>query len=198
MKRLLAVCLFGTTLACPATSAFASPASPSRSGPPLVLQTPPQAPTGSLWVDASLVGLTAMLGWRLVGLLSPWLGQGAQASDGLAAGAAVALVWGLPTVGLVTYRDSPLALDLLAVSGAGALLGIGGGLLLTRGLSLTGLSDPTAQAVAMGVGQGLGTAVAFHTYREARPGLTGLDRLPAKRRDDPIDDWKFWRERRNP
>ena len=83
---------------------------------------------------------------------------------------------------------------------SGGLVGLGIGYLLTAGL---GGSAPTSldaglKAAAMAIGQGLGSATGYQVFQAYKPAATDLDRLPAHRTDDPIDDWNLRRERINP
>jgi hypothetical protein len=174
----------------------------AQAGPPLAPPPPVAGPSAlDLAIDVALPTLASYVALRYViaglptgadpttGLASP--GTGYLASGILLAGLAA------PPVALVAYRERPFALDMALAAFAGGLLGAGVGYGGAR-LAGAGTPSPDLLALAMAVGQGLGTATAYHLYRTTKATATDLDRLPADRKDDPIDDWKIQRERRNP
>lgn len=120
-----------------------------------------------------------------------------QSSVGLLTGAVLLAGLSAPPAALIAYRERPFAFDMLLASFAGGMAGLGMGFGAAR-LASGGVPSPELLAGAMALGQGLGAAASYHLYRGHKATATDLDRLPAKRKDDPIDDWKFWRERRNP
>jgi hypothetical protein len=152
----------------------------------------------SLALDLALPVAVGWLGWRGLQAAGPALTPSAVFGGGLAAGilgGAIAACVALPPAALVGVREHPFALDVAAASATGGLLGLGAGFGVTR---LLAPGDAGWLVTGLALGQGIGVASAYHMYRAARGTARDLDRLPAKRTDDPIDDWKFFRERRHP
>ncbi|MEB3222112.1 MAG: hypothetical protein VKS61_08560 [Candidatus Sericytochromatia bacterium] len=189
-------CLLAWTLAWGGggTAAFAA-------APPLVLAPaePLAVPDGwSVAADVALPTAVGWLAWRGLQAAGPALTPDAAFGGGLASGllgGALAACVAAPPAALVALRERPFTLDVAAASATGGLLGMAAALGITRVLAP---GDAGWLVTGLALGQGLGAASAFHLYRTSKGEARDLDRLPARRTDDPIDDWKFWRERRNP
>lgn len=174
----------------------------AQAGPPLA--PPPAVPAPSALdfaIDALLPSAASYLALRFV------VGGTAPRPDpttGVASGAVGLFTGGVmlaglaaPPIALVAYRERPFALDMALASFAGGLAGLGIGYGAAR-LASGGAAAPDLLALSMALGQGLGAASAYHLYRLNKADAKDLNRLPAQRKDDPIDDWKLWRERRTP
>jgi hypothetical protein len=169
---------------------------------PLVLAPPPVV----AWPDPASLALDVAL---------PALGSGAMLMlVGNASGnvytqyGAMAGALGVPPAVLVGFRDRPFAMDSYFAATSGGVLG----LLMGFGLSFlvspqqltpaalpgetAGGPDPaaTTRLVMMALGQGLGAAGGYVLYQHAKPLLEDLNRLPAHRKDDPLN-WDRWKER---
>lgn len=192
------------TLGMPAWAAPASEPVPSIA--PLPLVTVPASVPGPMegLIDVAVPTLTSagLLYLTVNTGLAGWLGAGGVFGQ-------VAVLGGVTTVppaALVAVRGGRFAADGFFAAYSGGVVGLVGGLLAARALTgapigLASDVDPGQMAWRVGlmaVGQGLGTAAGFHLYRGFKGTAVDLDRLPAKRVDDPIEDWKIWRERRNP
>jgi hypothetical protein len=103
-----------------------------------------------------------------------------------------------PAALLVNRREPRFALDNFIASAAGGVLGLGAAFGLSRGFTAGQPLEPLWFALALGAGQGLGTVWAYHAYQDNKPQLRDLNQLPLQRTDDPIEDWRFWQERRTP
>ena len=187
------------TLAALTTWFLAAPAF-AEVGPPLA--PAPSAPAPSVLdfaVDALLPGVVSYLALGYVVKASaPGVGlDPVVPAPAYLTTAALAVGLAAPPAALVAYRERPFAVDMLLASFAGGMVGLGAGYGAAR-LAGGGVPAPELLALSMAVGQGLATASAYHLYRVHKVTAKDLDRLPVERTDDPIDDWKLWRERRTP
>ncbi len=170
-------------------------------GPPLappVLVAPPAPSPLDFALDALIPSVASYVALRYVvgGAPAPMEGV-APTGNALLAGAVMLAGLSAPPAALIAYRERPFAFDMLLASFAGGMVGLGIGFGAAR-LASGGAAAPEVLALSMAACQGLGAATAYHLYRGHKATATDLDRLPAQRKDDPIDNWKFWRERRNP
>ncbi|MEB3329007.1 MAG: hypothetical protein VKQ33_07225 [Candidatus Sericytochromatia bacterium] len=180
------------------------PAPALAEGPsaPLVLAprgpAEPVPPLLTLAVDLTLPTAVGWLAWRGLQAAGPALTPNAAFGGGLAAsllGGAIAACAAAPPAALVALHGPPFPLDVAAASATGGLVGLAIGFGASR---LLAPGDASWLVTGLAVGQGLGTAATYHLYRATKEAAPDLDRLPARRTDDPIDDWKFFRERRHP
>jgi hypothetical protein len=178
---------------------MASPAS-AESEPIGVLAPPPATSfdTGAWLRDA---GITTAASGTLLGLAAL---DGGQGPIGTLGGAGPVLVVGAVTTlpPGVMFRLAPegFQLDGYMAALSGGLVGLGLAFLLTRGLGGTSPTpwDTGLKVTTMALGQGFAASGAYHLFEAYKPGATDLNKLPEKRTDDPILDWKLWKERRNP
>lgn len=180
--------------------ALATPPAIAAVGPPLAPPPPPASPL-DLAIDALIPTVASYVALRYaVAGLGTGTDPGAVATtpaNGMITGSLMLAGLAAPPAALVAYRERPFAFDVLLASFAGGLVGLGAGFGVAR-VAGAGAPAPDLLALSMAVGQGLAAAGAYHLYRAHKATATDLDKLPANRKDDPIDDWKFWRERRNP
>lgn len=190
-------------LAALTTWALATAPAHADVGPPLA--PAPAAPAASpleLAIDALIPTAASYVALRYavagLGQNAPDQGVAATApANGILTGSLMLAGLAAPPAALVAYRERPFAFDVLLATFAGGLVGLGAGFGVAR-VAGGGAPSPDLLAFSMAVGQGLATAGTYHLYRAHKATATDLDKLPANRKDDPIDDWKFWRERRNP
>ncbi len=198
-SRTTAAALAALLLALAGAPALAAEA-PDRAGAavgPLVVAPPVEGPNAlDLAVDILLPTAAAVAGWTLVAPLMPGASDGQPVNAVYAIGS-TALGLAAPGGALTYLRTKPFAWDMFLVAITGGVVGMATGFLGAR-LATGGKPEPMALAAALGVGEGLGTAAAYHLYRRNKSSLRDLDRLPVDRTDDPIEDWQFWKEKRNP
>lgn len=192
--------LLPTILACGLI--LGAPAAAHAASEPVGVLAVPPAPafeTGAWLRDA---GVATAASGTLLGLAALDGGTGPVGATLGGAGAllVVGAVGALPPGVMIRLAPSGFQLDDYFAGLSGGLVGLGVGYLLTAGLGGTnpGPWDTAAKVAAMAIGQGLGASTGYHLYEAYKPTATDLNKLPENRHDDPIQDWKYYRERRNP
>jgi hypothetical protein len=147
-------------------------------------------------IDVLLPTTAAVAGWSLMAPLVPGASDG-QPVNAVYAFGATALGLAAPGGALTYLRTKPFAWDIFLVAMTGGVVGMATGFLGAR-LATGGKAEPIVLAAALGLGEGFGTAAAYHLYRRNKSSLRDLDRLPDHRTDDSIEDWQLWKEQRNP
>lgn len=177
------------------------PAAAHAASEPVGVLAAPAAPafeTGAWLRDA---GVASAASGTLLGLAA-YGGTGPLGASLGGAGAilVVGAVGALPPGVMIRLAPTGFQLDDYFAGLSGGLVGLGLGYLLTASLGGTspGPGELAAKVVAMALGQGLGASTGYHLYEAYKPSATDLNKLPENRHDDPIQDWKYYRERRNP
>lgn len=174
-------------------------AAPAAAEPPAMIAAP--APTGPSWADYAFdAGLVTLASAVVIAGMAWDAGQGPVGRFGsLGQAAMIAVAVAAPPAALVAIRKEPFdGGAYMAALPAGAI-GLALGMAVARPIVGTE-PHPALSSQVLGFGsaalmQGLGAATGFSLYENYRSLATDLDRLPATRLDDPIENWDLKRER---
>lgn len=179
--------------------AYASPESPPTPPQPLVtVRAVDGVPWGNWGADLFVSSCVSAAVWGLYSFAGSRLQAESPHTGAVLTSLTVATAVLAPALTLNVWRTPEFPLDDFIAAATGGVLGIGASYAIIRGFSAGQSLEPLAWALAVGGGQGIGTSLAYHAYRDTKPQLKNLNQLPVRREDDPIDNWRFWQERRTP
>lgn len=179
--------------------AWASTAPSAPPPPPLVsVQATDRVPWEAWIVDGAATTVLSAALWGLYSFGGSRLQTESPHAGALLTSATMAAAIFTPAAALTIWRQPEFPLDDFIATATGGVIGLGASFALTRWLGSATPLEPLSLALVLGGGQGLGSVLAYHTYRNTKPNLKNLNQLPLQRNDDPIDNWRFWRERRTP
>ncbi|MEB3284205.1 MAG: hypothetical protein VKN33_02840 [Candidatus Sericytochromatia bacterium] len=191
-----------TLLICslPTGVAAATPSSPpAPPPPPLVTHQAADALMSPAWMSDLLMtaGSSSAL-WVFLSYSGNLLSNASPQTSAMLSSLAVASAVFLPAGLMTATKGTAFPLDDFIAATTGGLLGIGAAYSAARWLGAGQPLAPLPYGLLLGGGQALGTTLVYHGYRQNKPRLTNLNQLPLRRDDDPIEDWRYWLERRAP